>query len=601
MEPQPGGFGAELRRRRQAGGHSLNYLAGLVHCSRSYLSRIETGQRRVTYELAELCDIALDAQGELLALAPPPRTPSPPRRAGSGTGTGTGAGVRGPRMWEPSRVPGAHAADGGSGHGAEFDRLVRRGDVHYMAGRMAEADDSYRWAHRLGAGSPRAQAVAVTRQARHWSDPGQVDRELLHLLRGALAALRDDEGAEAAGLRLRLGAHLAKKLSLAVSRDTALPEAGPRHGADLAHRVLTALDAGDHGDEVRCEVLTECRWGLYDYEPPSELLRLSQQLLEAAVRLGDPYFRGEALVALAIDQLRVGRVHSAWSTVDLHRKHAARSGSALARWQQCTLDTLFDLWGGKFESAADWIFGESREVVGALEADLAVPADTLQQTRLGQAYWLLREEGRMDELFSSGLAENVERHGFFPVWRAGMALALCETGDLGPAADRLVAFADDTEGFTALPPYGWALPAMALLAEVCAALDAHGGYGDALARVLPGLRRAMGRQPEGIALAGWPTVLIGPTARALGLLDLAAGDTSGALRRFREAERPAGDSPPQMARLRLAQARALMRSAPKGRGRAAAGLLGTALSAAERYGMKALARECRVQLERAPG
>ncbi|MFD8071137.1 hypothetical protein ACFV3E_00555 [Streptomyces sp. NPDC059718] len=71
---------------------------------------------------------------------------------------------------------------------------------------------------------------------------------------------------------------------------------------------------------------------------------------------------------------------------------------------------------------------------------------------------------------AGGLADDVQEHGYFPVWRAGLVLALCETGARDQAADLLQAFADDTDGFRALPPHGWAVPTLALLAEACAAI-----------------------------------------------------------------------------------------------------------------------------------
>ncbi|MGW1717387.1 helix-turn-helix domain-containing protein [Streptomyces sp. NPDC002156] len=577
-------FGGELRRRRLAAGLSLADLAGLVHCSRGYLSRIENGHRRVTRELAEGCDDALDAKGELLDLAPESRGDTldvPPAR------------TPGLRRATPTHTAGAVPAQP-SRYGAEFDRLLHRGDTSYLAGRMEEADAYYRQAYRQGADNPEAQAVAVVRRARRWSDPGRVDHELLHLIRETLATLKSRDGAEAAGLRLRLGAHLAKKLSMSVSEDTAWPGAGPERGADLARRTLEGLATGGQDEETRCEVLTECRWGLYDFVPPIESLTTSLRLRDCALRARSPYFLGESLVALAIDQLRVGRVHGATGTVAEHRRHAARTRSTLARWQQCTLDTLLDLWCGRFDSATDWIFGESREIVASLEADLAVPADTLLQTRLGQVYWLLREQGRMAELFSSGLADGVERHGYFPVWRAGFALARCEVGDHEEAADRLLAFLRETADCTSLPPHGWSVPALVLLAEVCAGLDAHGGYKTELAHAVPVLREALTRRPAGIALAGWPVVLVGPTERAMGLLSLAEGDTTTALGHFRQAERlVVGSSPPQTARLRADEARALLREKDSTRRSEGMTLLRSALAGAETNGMRLLAAECR--------
>ncbi|MEU9733335.1 helix-turn-helix transcriptional regulator [Streptomyces sp. NPDC048002] len=582
-------FGQALRQRRMAAGLSLADLAGLVHCSRGFLSRIENGHRRVSRDLAELCDTVLGAHGELVALVTDPdpdtgRKPQDPARRRPPSGG------PGPRQ---RSTPRAGPFD------TEFRRRLDRGDHHYLAGRMEEADEHYREAVRLAGSDPEARATAAVRLARRWSDPGRVDHELLHLLRDGIAALAGTEGPVAAGLRLQLNAHLAKKLSMGISEDTAWRPAGPGQGADLARRTLEALGTAGLDDDARCEILTECRWGLYDFVPAAEALSLSLRLLDAAMRGSSPYFRGEALIALAIDQLRVGRVHGAAGTRAQHARHAARTHSTLARWQQCTLGTLFDLWYGRFDSAGDWISGESRTLVAGLEADFSVPADTLSQTRLGQAYWLLRERGRMAELFSSELAQGVETHGYFPIWRAGLAFALCEVGEHGQAADRLLAFARESAGFTRMPPDGWTVPVLFLLAEVCAALDDRGGHEATLAEVVPALRRRLGLVPQGLALAGWPVVLLGPTDRAVGLLDLVAGDPAAALGRFRQAERlVVGSSPPHTARARAEQARALLRLPPGRRDTDPVPLLRSALATAVSLGMDTLTEQCRALLER---
>jgi transcriptional regulator with XRE-family HTH domain len=64
-------FGRELRRRREASDLTLGELAEKIYFSRSYISRVERGQRPARRQLAELCDQVLDAGGELAALVPP--------------------------------------------------------------------------------------------------------------------------------------------------------------------------------------------------------------------------------------------------------------------------------------------------------------------------------------------------------------------------------------------------------------------------------------------------------------------------------------------------------------------------------------------------
>ncbi|HEY0803867.1 MAG TPA: helix-turn-helix transcriptional regulator [Pseudonocardiaceae bacterium] len=62
-------FGAELRRRRQLAGLSLAQLATRVHYSKGQLSKVESGAQTAQPTLARLCDSALNANGELIALA----------------------------------------------------------------------------------------------------------------------------------------------------------------------------------------------------------------------------------------------------------------------------------------------------------------------------------------------------------------------------------------------------------------------------------------------------------------------------------------------------------------------------------------------------
>ncbi|WP_326574716.1 WD40 repeat domain-containing protein [Streptomyces sp. NBC_00481] len=79
-------FPAQLRRLRRERGLSLTDLARQTHYSKGYLSKIETGTKRATADVARLCDQVLRAEGELLRLvrhAPPrDREPEPEVSAG---------------------------------------------------------------------------------------------------------------------------------------------------------------------------------------------------------------------------------------------------------------------------------------------------------------------------------------------------------------------------------------------------------------------------------------------------------------------------------------------------------------------------------------
>jgi transcriptional regulator with XRE-family HTH domain len=61
-------WGAELRSRRTAKGLSLDALGKLVYRDRSYLAKIEKGERNIPEDLARACDQAVGAGGTLIRL-----------------------------------------------------------------------------------------------------------------------------------------------------------------------------------------------------------------------------------------------------------------------------------------------------------------------------------------------------------------------------------------------------------------------------------------------------------------------------------------------------------------------------------------------------
>ncbi|MBL1082459.1 PD40 domain-containing protein [Streptomyces actinomycinicus] len=75
--PTTPSFPAQLRRLRQQRGLSLADLARQTHYSKGYLSKIETGAKRATLDVARRCDQILRAEGALLRLVAPPRPAEP--------------------------------------------------------------------------------------------------------------------------------------------------------------------------------------------------------------------------------------------------------------------------------------------------------------------------------------------------------------------------------------------------------------------------------------------------------------------------------------------------------------------------------------------
>ncbi|MFF3649227.1 helix-turn-helix domain-containing protein [Streptomyces sp. NPDC002181] len=70
-------FPAQLRRLRVQRGLSLADMARRTHYSKGYLSKIETGAKRATHDVALRCDRVLEAGGTLLQLVPEAEVPKP--------------------------------------------------------------------------------------------------------------------------------------------------------------------------------------------------------------------------------------------------------------------------------------------------------------------------------------------------------------------------------------------------------------------------------------------------------------------------------------------------------------------------------------------
>ncbi|MET7685345.1 helix-turn-helix domain-containing protein [Streptomyces sp. NPDC005423] len=85
-------FPAQLRRLRQERGLSLADLARRTHYSKGYLSKIETGAKRATLDVARQCDHILGAGGELLRLV---RESGPVERGGGVDGAEPACPYRG--------------------------------------------------------------------------------------------------------------------------------------------------------------------------------------------------------------------------------------------------------------------------------------------------------------------------------------------------------------------------------------------------------------------------------------------------------------------------------------------------------------------------
>jgi AAA ATPase-like protein/transcriptional activator len=468
------------------------------------------------------------------------------------------------------------------------------GDALDQRGTDTAADREYQLAFDIAAGRPLDRAEALIRLARRWTDPGKIDWYLLHGLRDGIAALATDESQVAVALRLQLTSHLARKSTLAVPVLGTEADSVRREGVALARTAL--VQVAGLPPAAACEVLNECRWALFDYDPPAETIRLSARLERESLLARSPYFQSEGLMTLAIDQLRLGEVTDAQGTLLAHER--TMPATHASQWLQLTMETVLDLWHGRFAAAEARLFNVAAPIVARAHAERARVADTLQQTWQGQVFWLRREQGEVLAATDPEVLRQIEGHAFFAIWRVGLALASVDENDLPAAATHVRALDEGYNGFAAFPPHGWTVSVAALLAEACLAISHAGRAEDPLGGLLPDmagrLRVILSRYAGEFVLAGWPSVLLGPAERFSGLLAMATGEYEEALHLFDEVSDKVAGAPPQAARLQVNKARALIRGQADGgrAGRAAAArLLTDAGTTADRLGMRGLARE----------
>ncbi|MEJ2867381.1 hypothetical protein WCD74_06355 [Actinomycetospora sp. OC33-EN08] len=392
--------------------------------------------------------------------------------------------------------------------------LICVGDAHHDRGRMSAAADAFDAAREeadrlrhLPSSSPEQEdwgltwwAEATLRSARRWSDPGREDRAQIERLTHLCEALADRPTHR--DQWLRACAHLAHKSTMALAGGST------GDGVVLAEKTLAALNSATP-PETACDVLVEARWALFDHATPSRGRTLSTDLALRALSADSVHFLGEAHVCGVVDLLRLGELDGARGLVEVHRDLVRRHRHGLGPWLVSALDTLFDLWDGRLDSA------EAR-----LESDEPSDdaSDSLRQTWLGQCFWLRREQGRSDELLAGDVGRLVDRRRFFPVWAAGAALLQADVGLGGPAVDGVEALVRAAPGF---PVHGWSVPTLALLAETLDVLDRRRAAPAArLGHLAAEVDRLLAPHSTETVLAGWPTVLLGPVARFRALLAL---------------------------------------------------------------------------------
>ena len=272
-------FGIELRRRRVAAGLSLATLAARVHYSTSQLSKVETGRKAASPDLARRCDAALAAEGALAALVPAPRA--------GGTGAAGGTGTAGD-LWV------LRLGTGGAG---DLTVVPPPGTVAGPAGRPGAPGAGTRWG--APGGAPREldpQALAGYRSifdTTRWIGQSAPPAVLMPALVAHTHALASLAGAAPAATRpaaLLLAARFAEYAGWIAQ------ESGHDDGAIwwTDHAVELALAAGDR-ELAEYAYVRRALIALYRHDPVATV-ELAQRALAGAT---DPRVRSLASQAQA--------------------------------------------------------------------------------------------------------------------------------------------------------------------------------------------------------------------------------------------------------------------------------------------------------------
>ncbi|GLZ38127.1 hypothetical protein [Actinokineospora sp. NBRC 105648] len=435
-----------------------------------------------------------------------------------------------------------------------FALHLAQGDAHHSRADMPAASTAYHAALRAAVNDPVRRATAVVRLARRWSAPGRTDQELLPLLERSRAELVP-LAADPAGRRLwlQVRAHLAHKSTMALppaDRADEVP-AGVREARALIEELRP-----DDPPEVVCDVLTECRWALYDFTPPARLRDISEMLERAAHSGGPEHFHGEAVIATAIDQLRLGELHNAQATAARHREITARSAHGLMPWLQSTLDTMYDLWRGNLAAAEQRLFGPGQTLLDS--SATPTTGDSLRQTWMAQVFWLRREQGRMSDLRAIDLDTGAQQREYFPVWMAATAFLHSETDNPAAAVDGLHALFHRLDGLRSLPPHGYGVTVLALVVETIDSLTRRHHPTADLVDLCHSTDKLLAAHAGELVLAGWPAVLLGPVEAFRARLALAVGDFRTALSLVDGCANTVRAAPAQLGWFRVHRARALL-------------------------------------------
>jgi len=278
------------------------------------------------------------------------------------------------------------------------------------------------------------------------AETGEVDHDRVAVLERALAAV----GGRDLAARARLLATLAAEMTF--SGDW-------QRRRELSDDALAIAHASGNSGAVT-DVLSARFITIWTPETLAERLANTAEALAAVGDDGDPLATFRAVHWRAVALIESGELGAALPLIERQAGLAGRLGQPTARWIAAYDRATMALTSGDFEQAESWA-GQAGQLASASGQPDAMAFYA------GQLINIRFEQGGLPTL-EPLIADQVEANPGIPAFRAALALARCEVGDLAGAA---AVFAQDAgDGFSELPYDSNWLVGLVLYAEVCGRL-----------------------------------------------------------------------------------------------------------------------------------
>ncbi len=448
---------------------------------------------------------------------------------------------------------------------ARCELLLSLGDAQYKGGSIEAAKVTFERA--MGVARAMGDYERMAWAALGYAEDflvGASDEKLVNVLEEALKALPGGDSE----LRARVMSRLAASLYFTPDQQRLLKLA--QEALAMARRI------GD--DNSIAYALWSYYFSIWFREPGADWLSIAQEMVELAERSGDVQREMLARGLLVKSHLNYGDRAALERAREDYGRRAAELRQPQFQWQHGVHEAMVAIMEGRFQEGL--VLAQQAFTVGQ-----RAQSENAAQMFGVQSFTVNRELGLVNDATVETIRDFAAQYPAAPAWRCGAAIALCDLGRLDEAQAELNDLAEDN--FAILPRDGNLAIALVLLAQVCAAIEDAG----TAARIFDLLEPIAG----GLGIdTGQQALYFGAADRQIGLLAATMGRWEEAESRFQSAIKTdtVMGGRPWVAWAKRGYAWMLARRNAEGDREKAVELLGEALDTAQELGMKLLTDRC---------